>query len=82
MKLWIRDKLLDLRDDLKRIHRSMTMWFLAAVGFLSEVVPQLVAYMPQLQAYLPEASYQAYMRVLLIGAFILRFKTDKALRHK
>lgn len=82
VKTWIKDKLADIKDDLKRIHKSVTIWLIAVVGLLSEAVPQITAFMPDLQPYLPEPNYQVLMRVLLIGGFVLRFKTTKALRDK
>lgn len=80
---WMKDKLLDLRDDLKRIHTSTTVWF-NAVGLplLLAYWPQIWDALPQLATILPEDKYKALFTIGAIVNVLLRFKTTKALRKK
>jgi hypothetical protein len=82
MKYWLHDKKVNLICDLKRIHTSMTIWFNGVVGMVALYLPELLTLMPQLQEYMEAPDYATWMKVLLIGNFLLRFKTTKAMRDK
>lgn len=68
--------------DVAKIHRSVTVWFNSALAFVAFALPEVVAFLPQLREYVPEDNYKLLMAVALVGNFIIRFRTTKALRDK
>jgi hypothetical protein len=90
MKIWIKDKLYDFREDVKQAWKSWTIWFngLLASGaslLLSLPIDSVISYMPQFQPYLEDALFRNIM-VGLIAVngvnVLLRFKTTKRLSDK
>lgn len=79
---WLRDKWKELKLDLAKSHKSLTILFNTSLAGIAFAIPELIAFIPQLQDYLPEADYKKLMIVALVGNFILRFKTTKAVRDK
>jgi len=79
---WIKDKTKHVIADLKRAHKSITIWFNSLMATAFFLLPEAIAYFPQLQAYIPEPTYKTGMVVLLVGNMVLRFKTASALRNK
>lgn len=79
---WLKDKLKNLKEDLKRAHLSLTLWFNGVAGTLVVALPEAQASFPQLQEYIPADTYRLVMGVLIVGNMLLRFRTDKALRAK
>lgn len=82
MKAWFKDKLARLKADVAKAHKSMTIWFNSAMGFVIVALPYAQANLPQLQPYLPDGLYNHAMVVLVVGNIILRFKTRVALAAK
>lgn len=82
MKYWLYDLYQNIKGDLSRIHTSMTIWFNSVIGSAALFLPDLIALMPDIQEYIEVPTYKTWMLVLLVGNFILRFRTNKALRHK
>ncbi|MFA6121931.1 MAG: hypothetical protein WCT35_04960 [Sideroxydans sp.] len=82
MKAWFKDFIKNLKADLKRMHASLTIWFNGIVGGLALAVPEAVAAFPQLQEYVSPEFYKQMMVVLLVGNFLLRFRTSRPLRDK
>lgn len=82
MKYWLYDKYQNIKDDTKSAWKSWTIRFNTAVGTLATFLPDLIAIMPDLQEYIEAPTYKTWMLILLVGNFILRFKTTKALRDK
>ncbi|MFZ2524454.1 MAG: hypothetical protein WAW87_03975 [Candidatus Ferrigenium altingense] len=84
---YLKDKLLDLLEDLKRAHKSLTVWF-NGVGIgvmLADVaarLPLMQEILPQLQPFMSPDAYQILSALLAIGNTMLRFKTTTALRNK
>ena len=62
--------------------RSWTIWFNGAVAAAWAALPTLQSWFPQLQSYLPSKGYQYGMMLLIIGNFVLRFKTKTSLVAK
>ena len=79
---WIKDKMKHIISDLKKAHRSITIWFNSVIASIFFLVPDAIAYFPQLQEYIPAPTYKTGMMILLVGNFMLRFKTTKSLRDK
>ena len=79
---WIKDKTKHILADLKRAHRSVTIWFNGLIATAFFLIPEAIAYLPQLKDYVSEDMYKTGMVVLLVGNMILRFKTASALRNK
>ena len=82
MKLWIRDKMLDIREDLSKAHKSLTIIFNSLMLSAIEFLPMAKDSFPELQEYLPADIYKQGMLILVVGNIILRFKTQSALRAK
>ena len=71
-----------VRADAAKAHKSMTLWFNAAMGAAAVALPFAQAQLPQLQDYLPAGFYRGLMGVVVAGNIILRFKTRTALADK
>lgn len=90
MKTWIKDVYENMRGDMKRAHKSLTLWFNGVVAAVSSAllalpVDQVIAFMPQFQPYLEDALFKNIMLILIAVNGInmmLRFRTNKALRDK
>lgn len=82
MKAWLKDALRNIKADLARAHKSLTIWFNGAVGTVIVVLPEAQAAFPQIQEYLPADTYRTIMGVLVFGNLMLRFRTNKAMRDK
>lgn len=83
MREWLKDKLAEIKDDLKRAHTSWTVWFnIVAFPLLTAYWPQIWDAIQQLQPFMPDSKYQILMAVNGVVNVILRFKTTKALRNK
>lgn len=82
MKAWLKDFLKNLKADLKRLHTSLTIWFNSVVGSVALAMPEAVSAFPQLQEYVSPEFYKQAMVVLLVGNFLLRFRTNRPLRDK
>lgn len=90
MKAWLKDFMKNLKADLKRLHRSLTIWFNGIVAtvsaaFLSIPMESVIAYAPQFQPYVEDALFRKVMVILIAVNGInmaLRFKTKSALRDK
>lgn len=90
MKAWFKDFVANLKADLKRLHRSLTIWFngiltAASAAFLTIPMESVIAYAPQFQPYVEDALFRKAMVILIAINGInmaLRFKTKSALRDK
>lgn len=83
MKAWMKDKLLDVWDDIRRAHKSWTVWFNAVVmPALAACWPQVWDAFPQLSGVLPTEKYQTLLAVGTVVNILLRFRTDRALKNK
>ena len=90
MKIWIKDKLYDFKEDAKQAWKSWTIWFhgiLAAISslLLSLPIDSVISYMPQFQPYLEDVLFKNIMVGLIVinGISVaLRFKTTKRLSDK
>lgn len=82
MKYWLYDTYNNLKADAAASYKSWTIIFNSAVGTIATFLPDLITLMPDLQEYIEAPTYKTWMLVLLIGNFLLRFKTTKALRDK
>lgn len=78
--------LVDLWDkvcaDIKKAHKSLTIWFNSVMGMVVVGLPMAQDSLPQLQDYLPAGFYHYLMGILILGNIILRFKTTSALAAK
>jgi len=68
--------------DVLRLHKSLTVWFNSLLAFVAFALPEILAFLPQLREYVPEDNYKLLMGIALVGNFLIRFKTTKALRDK
>ena len=82
MNRWLRDKYTSIKDDCKQAWKSFTILFNGVVATVAITLPQVISEFPQLQEYMSEPSYKTWMLIMMVGNFILRFKTTKALKHK
>lgn len=78
MKAWLAKAWLHLRGAV----RSWTIWFNGVMAAGLAALPSLQDWFPQLQNYLPTKPYQYATVLLLVGNFLLRFKTTKSLAAK
>jgi hypothetical protein len=87
---WLYDKWTDFKDDCKKAHKSLTVWFSGIISsiiglLLSLPLDSVIAFMPTLQPYLEDEKFRDAMLILLCVNFVftaLRFKTNKAMRQK
>lgn len=82
MKFWLYDKWQNFKADTKSAWKSWTIIFNSGIGIVSTFLPDIIALMPDLQEYIEAPTYKTWMIILLVGNFILRYKTDKPLRNK
>ena len=82
MKTWIIDKCRELNCDIRKLHKSLTVWFNAVLASIAFALPELINFVPSLREYILEDNYKLLMAICLIGNFIIRFRTTKALRDK
>lgn len=80
---WLKDKLLDIKDDLAQAHKSLTIWFnVVVLPALVACWPQIWESIPQLANILPTDKYQTLLAIGTIVNTMLRFRTSTALRNK
>lgn len=82
MKDWLKDRIIRIKADLVKAHRSWTIWFNSAMGAVVVALPMAQDSLPQLQDYLPANLYHYLMGALIVGNILLRFKTNAALADK
>ena len=82
IKEFVIAKTKSIKDDLLKIHKSMTIWFNGLMLTLMEVIPFAQDQFPQLQAYVSPNFYKHAMIALVVGNIILRFKTNSKLSNK
>lgn len=90
MQEWLKDKLTNLKADLKRAWLSLTIWFNGVISaiisaLLALPIDSVIAYVPQFQPYISDQGFRTAMVILLAVNGIniaLRFKTTKALKDK
>lgn len=82
MAEWMKDLWMQFSADLKKAHKSMTIWFNGIMGTIVIALPLAHDQLPQLQDYLPAAIYHYLMGAVVFGNIILRFKTTRALAQK
>ena len=79
---FLKDKVMNLKSDLKRIHKSFVIWFNGLSAALITALPFAQDNFPQLQEYVSPAFYKHAMVAIIVGNIILRFKTNSSLRDK
>jgi len=79
---WLKDKFTELLEDLKRVHRSWTIWVNGAILTILEAIPYAQDAFPQLEGYLSPEFYKQGMTALIVANIILRFKTKSAIKDK
>lgn len=67
---------------LKGLKKSLTAWFNAAFASIVLALPMLQDTFPQLQAYLPDNVYKVMIVIVIVGNFLIRFKTKQDLADK
>lgn len=67
---------------LKGLKKSLTAWFNAAFASVVLALPMLQDTFPQLQAYLPDNVYKVMIVIVIVGNFLIRFKTTQDLADK
>lgn len=67
---------------LKRMHRSLTIWFNSVIGTVVVLLPTAQDSFPQLHEYVHPSVYKWGMAVLIVGNILLRFKTTADLAEK
>lgn len=82
MKACLKDLLVRVRADLRRAHKSLTIWFNGVFGSAVVALPFLQGSLPEMREFLPEGIYQYLMGVVVAGNILLRFKTSKGLAEK
>lgn len=79
---WLKDKWNHIKADIRKAHKSLTMWFNGVLGTLLIFWPDIAANVSSVQAYLTPSLYGKLVIALAIGNVILRMKTTQALRDK
>ena len=82
MKEWLKDKLTLIKEDLKKAHKSLTIWFGVVAELLIEYLPEITRTVTEAEDYMLPETYKRIMQGIVLVNMILRFKTTKALRHK
>lgn len=82
MIAWIKDVATNIKDDLKKAHRSIVIWFNSIAGTAIISLPFAQENLPALQEYISPDFYKHAMMVLVIANIMLRFKTNSAMRDK
>lgn len=82
MKTWLIDKCKEFSCDILKLHKSITVWFNAVLASIAFALPELISFVPSLKDYIPEDNYKLLMAICLVGNFLIRFRTTKALRDK
>lgn len=67
---------------LRGLKKSLTAWFNAVFASVVIALPMLQDTFSQLQAYLPENIYRVMIIIVIIGNFMIRFKTTSDLADK
>lgn len=79
---WLKDKYASIVADLKRTHKSATIWLNSLALTALEITSHLKEYFPELQEYLSPDFYRQAMIVIIVANLLLRFRTNTALRNK
>jgi len=82
MKDYLKDLLARFKADLRRAHKSITIWFNGVLGLLAMVLPFALEQLPAMQAYLPAQIYNYMMGAVVLGNIVLRFRTSQRLAEK
>lgn len=67
---------------LRGLKRSLTAKFNAIFASVIIALPMLQDVFPQMQAYLPDNIYKVIAVIVIVGNFLIRFKTTKDLADK
>ena len=79
---WLKDKWAGLVADLKKIHKSWTVWFNGLMAAAIFLLPEAESQLPAIKDYVPENVCHYAAGALVVVNIILRFKTVSALRGK
>ena len=88
MSNWLNDKFTELWADLKRAHKSWTIWFNATGEIVLEVWVNLMPYIAgeldtsKYDDVIPAFWVTMFLRAYFITNIILRFKTKSAIKDK
>lgn len=82
MKAWIKDVSGNVRKDVARAHRSLTIQFNSIMAVITELIPMAADELPKLKEYIPDGFYGKMTIILIVGNILIRFKTNRALRDK
>lgn len=71
-----------LKAKLKRLHKSLTVWFNSVLLAALPAVEYANAHLPQVKQFLGDKVYMAIGISALVGNILLRLKTTKDLADK
>lgn len=69
-------------DNIKKMHKSLTMWFNGIVLTVMPIVEISKESLPQLQEFLGVETYKVMGLSIIVVNMLLRFKTNKPLSDK
>ena len=67
---------------LRGLKKSLTAWFNAVSGSIALALPLAEKEFPRLEAYMPDDIYKTLAYTVIIGNFLIRFKTAQDLADK
>ena len=79
---WLRDKLSNFIADCKQAWKSWTIVFGAIAEVAIEYLPEISQFVSESENYMLPETYKRIMQAIVFINMLLRFKTNKALRHK
>jgi len=79
---WLYDKWTDFKNDCKKAHKSLTVWFNGIIGTVLATWPFFADNIASMEPYLSDGAYRWIAGVLVGGNLFLRFKTTKPMRAK
>jgi len=71
-----------LEATLRGAFKSFTIWFNGLMATALAAIPVATTMLPQLQGTVPDNVYKWMLLATIVGNFILRLKTNKALKDK
>lgn len=71
-----------LKAKIKGSIKSWTQRFNVAMGAVAIGIPQALSGFPQLKGYVPDQWYHYAIGTLVVGNFLLRFRTTTGLENK
>lgn len=67
---------------MKKLWQSWTIWFNGALAAIAMGLPYAMDQLPMLQAVVPASIYEWLLRIVVVGNFILRLKTNTGIALK